>query len=98
MTDILTNLPKDIQLHIWGYNPEHREKLNKVLDELDAVKNWTYCDNDICEKEIHKLDEDTIESSPLPLREYYNCYFCSEYCESYGTWSMCYDYRKSMRR
>ena len=100
MTDILTNLPKDIQLHIWGYNPEHREKLNNVLDELDYVVNWTYCDNDMCEMSIHKLDNCTIKSSPLPLPmlKYSECYFCSEDCESYGTWSKRYDYRKSMRR
>jgi len=98
MTDILAKLPKELQMYIWGYNSEHREKLNNVLDELDDIVNWTYCDSEMCEKDIHKLDENTIKSSPLPMLKYSECYFCSEYCESYGTWSKRYDYRKSMRR
>ena len=94
MTDILTRLPKELQIYIWEYDPEHRVKLNKVLDELDYIVNWTDCYNDRCEKPIHKLDKDTIVAIPL-----FNnlCYFCNEDCCSYGTWSMRYDYRKSMR-
>lgn len=94
MTDILTRLPKELQTNIWEYDPEHRVKLNEVLDELDYVVNRTYCDNDMCETPIHKLENCTIISSPLPMLKHSERYYCSE---SYGTWSTCYDYRKSMR-
>jgi hypothetical protein len=98
MTDILAKLPKELQTNIWEYDPEHRVKLNEVLDELDYVVNWTYCASEMCEMSIHKLDNCTIKSSPLPMLKYSECYFCSKDCESYGTWSKRYDYRKSMRR
>ena len=94
LTTLFNNLPKEIQLLIYEYNPEHRVLLNDVLCELNYVVNCTYCDNDMCEKEIYVNDEGIIH------KDIFGCtyYFCSGYCDSYGTWSIGYDYRKHNRR
>ena len=43
------NLPYEILLHIYEYNPEHREKMYWVLDD---IRNIQYCD--FCDKIIIK--------------------------------------------
>ena len=94
--DKLPTLPIEIENYIndfsYQHRVNHRDNLNIALDELLWVANYTYCDNDMCEKEICKLDsiEDTILNNV--------CYFCDDDCKSYGSWSIRYDYRKSRRQ
>lgn len=94
-SDKIYTLPVELESHIYDFNYHHRvihkEKLNIVLDELDYVTNYIYCGNDMCEKEIYKVD--SIESVVLNNV----CYFCDEDCKSYGEWSIRYDYRKRHR-
>lgn len=94
--DKIYKLPIELENHIYDFSYQnrviHKEKLNIVLDELYYVTNYTYCDNDMCEKEICKSD--SIEDSILNNV----CYFCDEHCKSYGEWSIRYDYRKSRRQ
>ena len=40
-----SNLPKDVIITIFEYNPEHREKMKDVLDELYKL-NMVHCDNE----------------------------------------------------
>ena len=91
---IFNRLPKDLKMYIWEYDPNHRERLNLVLDELVYTVNWTYCSNDMCECDINILDENTVIESILGLTHY----FCNSDCLSYGEWSIRYDYRKMKRR
>lgn len=79
--------------HIYTFDPTHRERLAYVLAELVDKVNWTYCDNDMCEKDVHMLSDDYITTN-IAGREYG---FCCEYCESYGSWSIRYDLRKMYR-
>jgi len=94
--DKIYTLPIELENHIYDFSYQyrviHKDKLNIVLDELHYVTNYTDCDNDMCEKEICKLD--SIEHTILNNV----CYFCDENCKSYGEWSIRYDYRKSRRQ
>ena len=74
-------------------NPEHRENMTDVLDELLYVTNYTTCDNDNCEAELHTNQDDCV-TSWFETTEYQ---FCNEDCKSYGMWSIRYDIRKSRR-
>jgi hypothetical protein len=47
--DIISKLPYEIIMHIYEYNPEHREKMRWVLHDL---RNIQYCD--VCNKVIIK--------------------------------------------
>ncbi len=93
--DKLSTLPIELKRYIYDFSYQHRvihrDSLNVVLDELLYVTNYTYCDNDMCEEEICKLD--SIEHTVLNNV----CYFCDDHCKSYGEWSIRYDYRKSRR-
>lgn len=44
-----SKLPHEILIHIYEYNPEHREKMNSVLEE---IRNSQYCD--VCNRVIIK--------------------------------------------
>jgi hypothetical protein len=94
-SDKLSTLPIELKRYIYDFSYQHRvnhkDNLNIVLDELLYVTNYTYCDNDMCEEEICKLD--SIEHTVLNNV----CYFCDDHCKSYGEWSIRYDYKKSRR-
>ena len=70
---------------------KHREDMNNVFYELYDYHYTVYCDNDMCEKVMHK--DDSIEAT-IKLTDYINLHFCDENCKSYGLWSIRYDYRK----
>ena len=89
----MQSLPRELLNHISTFDPTHRERFAIVLAELDEEVNWTYCDNDICEKDVHMLSDDYI-TKIISGREYG---FCCEHCESYGSWSIQYDLRKMSR-
>ena len=102
-------LPQVLLNEIFSYDPQHRDNMKllmnslmfahhkwnmyDVFDEL-LEKNYLYCDNDMCECSINIQSPDIIETVILGR----NCIFCSEYCSSYGEWSIRYDYRKAMRK
>lgn len=88
----MNNLPKELQIYIYGFAPEHRENYVWVMDQLLKYHNETYCHNDMCEKDLWKTN--AIEEEVCGM----TCYFCdNDYCASYGTWSITYDMRKKMR-
>ena len=107
------NLPHHIQLYIFEYNPEHREQLQKVhenlfrdfhiynmswvLDEL-IMKQTITCDYEYCEADIAKCE--AVEDS-LPLPENINLkhtfHFCNDECKSAGMYWIMDDYRKFLR-
>ena len=45
----ISKLPCEIIMHIYEYNPEHREKMRCVLED---IRNVQYCD--VCNKMIMK--------------------------------------------
>jgi hypothetical protein len=106
LEDRMQNLPVELQNHIQEYNPEHRlihgELLYKTLLELDDIVNYSYCENEMCEKYANGycngnmfwlLDENAVEATIL--NQTYN--YCCESCASYDTWSKQYDFRKAYR-
>ena len=97
MTDLNVNniyIPSELLLEIISYNPEHRNNMANVLDELLYVTNYVICDNELCESELYTKHDDCVTVTILN-REYH---FCNESCASYGTWSIRYDIRKQFRR
>ena len=46
---LISRLPHEIVIHIYEYNPEHREKMKWVLQDICNIQ---YCD--ICNKIIMK--------------------------------------------
>ena len=62
--------------------------MNGVFDELLYVTNMVFCNNENCELEIDKRN--AIYEEILCI----DCYFCSDNCQSYGSWSIRYDLRK----
>ena len=99
-----SNLPKDVIITIFEYNPEHREKMKDVLDELYEL-NMVHCDNEMCvygyyERDLFNKNTGCEESLPKWGRNgiyYLKSYFCCENCASYEVWSCNYDIRKLMR-
>ena len=47
--DFIYKLPYEILIHIYEYNPEHREKMNYILQDINNIQ---YCD--VCNKIIIK--------------------------------------------
>lgn len=94
-SEIYKRLPKVLGDYIAMFNVEHRKNMFPVLDELYDHCNLVYCDNDMCEREVYK--EECIQTQ-FSFMENVDFYFCCESCESYGTWSIHYDYRKSRRQ
>jgi hypothetical protein len=47
--DLIFKLPKELVIHIYEYNPEHREKMRWVLQD---ICNPSYCE--VCDKMIIK--------------------------------------------
>jgi hypothetical protein len=88
------SLPKELLVHIFEYNADHREKFIEVLSELLDYVNYTTCYNDMCEQEMHLLHDQIYTDNIAGIN--YN--FCSDYCLSYGSWSIRYDLRKRNRR
>lgn len=107
------DLPKQLQLYIFEFNPEHRENLKEVhndlfrdfhvynmswvLDELIMAQTIT-CDYEYCEADILKCD--AIEGT-LPLLEDIHLprrfHFCNENCKSAGLYCIMDDYNKFLR-
>ena len=48
--NFISKLPNELIMHIYEYNPEHREKMRWVLED---IRNIQYCD--VCDKIIIKL-------------------------------------------
>ena len=92
--ELRTLLPKVIVDYIGQYNPEHRIKMNDVMDELYEYYNIVLCENDMCER---PFDKNYGVTGNMYFSRH-NFYFCCENCQSYGEWSIGYDFRKSMRR
>tara|TARA_B110000285_G_scaffold130233_1_gene146347 strand:+ start:4880 stop:5200 length:321 start_codon:yes stop_codon:yes gene_type:complete len=86
-------IPKELVDIIFSYNPEHRENMTHVLDELLYVTNYTTCDNENCEAELYKHEDDCVTTWVVGNEHH----FCNEECASYGEWSIRYDIRKSRR-
>lgn len=94
LLDRIKELPNELQIRISEYNPNHRERMQYVFEELDNVMNWCDCDNDMCERDFYLFDETAIEMEISG-----NIYrFCCQNCASYGRWSIQYDYRKYRRK
>jgi|SaaInlV_150m_DNA_4_1039716.scaffolds.fasta_scaffold93749_1 hypothetical protein len=83
-------LPKELIIKIFEYDPGERENRQLVLDEL-IEETSLYCDNDYhCCNNIYP-QRDAVECEFRPIGSFS---FCSEYCLSAGMWSIRYDYRK----
>ncbi len=93
-SEIYKRLPKVLGDYIASFNVAHRKNMFPVLDELYDHCNLVYCDNDMCEREVYK--EECIHTKFCFIKEV-DFYFCCDHCESYGSWSIRYDYRKSLR-
>jgi hypothetical protein len=96
MTDTSQNnlyIPEELIGEVFSYNPEHRENMVNVLDELLHVTNYTTCDNENCEADLYKYCDDCV-TTWIVGNEFH---FCNEECASYGEWSIRYDIRKSYR-
>ena len=85
--------PKELVIYIGEFNPEHKEKMKSVFDELHEYHKVVYCDNDMCEKPFD-IDDAYVSNMAFSKHDFY---FCCEDCQSYGEWSIHYDYRKSRR-
>lgn len=94
LLDYIQKLPYELQIHISEYNPSHRERMKDVFEELDYAMNWSYCDNDMCERYFELIDDDVVEIELIDRLHV----FCCENCANYGRWSIQYDYRKHRRR
>jgi|APSaa5957512535_1039671.scaffolds.fasta_scaffold366934_1 hypothetical protein len=86
-------LPKVIVDYIGQYNPEHRMKMHDVLEELYEYHNIVLCDYDMCEQPFDK-NYGIISRMHFSNSDFH---FCCDDCQSYGEWSISYDYRKSRR-
>jgi len=109
-SEIYKRLPKVLGDHIATFNVAHRKNTNIVFDDLDKYYHQqklfpvmdelydychlVYCDNDMCESEVYK--EECIQTQFCFIKDV-DFYFCCDHCESYGSWSIRYDYRKSLR-
>jgi hypothetical protein len=49
LLNLISKLPTELQIHIYEYNPEHREKMYWILDD---IRNIQYCE--VCNKIIMK--------------------------------------------
>jgi hypothetical protein len=99
-------LPQVLVNEIFSYDPQHREYMKGVMNDLlFAHHKWNMgpvfdelieqeCDNEYC-SEIITLYSDESESRII-LNNLYH--FCCENCAGQGEWSIRYDYRKAMRR
>lgn len=99
--EIFNNLPYELRVLVNTFSVEHRPKLatvhvdlyhKSVMDEIIYNNSLTYCSNDMCENNI--LKNKSVMSEILG----YEHYFCDEECQSYGEWSIRYDYRKRKNR
>lgn len=107
------NLPKHLQQHILEFNPEHREKLKTVHEDLfrdfheynmhnvldELIMSQTYiCDYEYCESEIPRGE--AVEGS-LSLHEQINLprtfHFCNEHCKTAGLYWIMDTYKKFLR-
>ena len=107
------DLPKQLQLYIFEFNPEHREKLKAVHEDLfrdfhvynmhnvlnELIMAQTYiCDYEYCEAEIPRGE--AVEGS-LPLHQQidlrHTFHFCNEHCKSAGLHWIMDDYKKFLR-
>ncbi len=91
----ILSLPKEIQNEIDLFKIEHRIKhetlLWHVFLELDDLLNYTYCDNECCEKELYLFDKNLVQKEIFNETQY----FCCKECASYKLWSINYDLRKN---
>ena len=99
-------LPQVLVNEIFSYDPQHREYMKDVMNDLlFAHHKWNMtpvfdeliqqeCDNEYC-TQIITLYSDESESRII-LNNLYH--FCCENCAGQGEWSIRYDYRKAMRR
>ena len=42
--DIISKLPYELQVHIYEYNPEHREKMKWVFKDIRNINHCEVCD------------------------------------------------------
>ena len=99
-------LPQVLVNEIFSYDPQHREYMKGVMNDLlFAHHKWNMCpvfdelieqecDNEYCGQIITRNSDDT--QSVIILNHLYH--FCCEDCAGEGEWSIRYDYRKAMRR
>jgi len=99
-------LPQVLVNEIFSYDPQHREYMKDVMNDLlFSHHKWNMapvfdeliqqeCDNEYC-TQIITLYSDESESRII-LNNLYH--FCCENCAGLGEWSIRYDYRKAMRR
>ena len=101
------NLPIDLKDIIFIFNPDHRDKMNSVMNELFFL---------LHKKNMKDIFNQLIEENPnILICEYCTCYFpkdrehikkiildaefifCNEECASPGEQDIRYYYRKSFR-
>ena len=99
-------LPQVLVNEIFSYDPQHREYMKDVMNDLlFAHHKWNMCpvfdelieqecDNEYCGQIITRNSDDT--QSVIILNHLYH--FCCEDCAVEGECSIRYDYRKAMRR
>lgn len=99
-------LPQVLVNEIFSYDPQHREYMKNLMNDLlFAHHKWNMdpvldelieqeCDNEYCSEIITRYSQES--ESVIILNNLYH--FCCEYCAGEGEWSIRYDYRKAMRR
>lgn len=99
-------LPQVLVNEIFSYDPQHREYMRGVINDLMfAHHKWNMapvfdelieqeCDNEYCSEIITRYNEEA--ESVIILNNLYH--FCCENCAGEGEWNIRYDYRKAMRR
>ena len=93
-------LPKDLQIEVYTFNPEHRVHMNQVCRELSLAHRhrWRYfaldthvCDGYDCENQYVEGHDDPYEVELSFGRMHV---FCCSYCH----WDVMYDIKKGFRR
>jgi hypothetical protein len=61
---IVSKLPYELLIHIYEYNPEHREKMNWVLQDIRNI-NYCYVCNKVIIKYIYSMRRSDITCCSL---------------------------------
>lgn len=88
---LITQLPKDLQDHIWSYNVEHRKHMKSICEELEKCESEKIrCHN--CERKIKT-------KFAIFCSYNYNCYsgqYCSVKCADKDEEYLRYFWRRSI--
>jgi len=111
---LLDNLPVELQTHIYTYSPEHREKMDDSLREIQRINHNKYYSQVMSALLYEWYDDDghlelcANEYCERPIQKGNEIWhtvlfgeeyaFCCDYCVSLGSWGIVYDYRKYRRQ